>query len=67
MLGARATKFLSFGVLGGFCEVLGDPVVYLDVSGGPLGFPWDYMGCPWISGDSRSHRALEIIETPSSF
>ena len=38
-LGVRGARFLSLGVLGGLCGVLGDTLVYLGVNFGPLGVP----------------------------
>ena len=35
-LGARGARFLLFGVIGGLCGVLGDPLVCLGVPGGSL-------------------------------
>ena len=48
-LGARGARFLLFGVIGGLCGVLGDPLVCLGVPGGSLGVSRDYLGCPWSS------------------
>ena len=73
-LGARGAKFLFFGVIGGHCGVLGDPLVCLGVPGRSLGVSRYYLGCPWSSwefvegpweGPDKSgtpHGALEIVE-----
>ena len=73
-LGARGARFLLFGVIGGLCGVLGDPLVCLGVPGGFLGVSRDYLGCPWSSWEfvegpwgvpeesGTPQGALEIIE-----
>ena len=70
-LGARGARCLSFGVLGGLCGVLGDPLAYLVGSWGSLGIIWEFCG---VDGNclevprgrwevpATPQGALEIIE-----
>ena len=46
---ATGARFLLFGVIGGLCGVVGDPLVCLGVPGGSPGASRDYLGCPWSS------------------
>ena len=78
-LGARGARFLRFGVIGGLCGVLGDPLMCLGVPGGSLGVSRGYLGCPWSSWEfvegpwgvpeksGTPQGALEIIEKPFVF
>ena len=48
--GVRGFSVLvSLVVFVDLCGVLGNPLMYLGIRGGSLGFSWDHLGCPWTS------------------
>ena len=55
-LGARSARFLLFGVIGGLCGVLWDPLVCLGVLDGSMVNFQDYLVCPWSFG--------RVVEAP---